>query len=47
MYGVGKVDAIEKLSVFLLDYYVRSDQFIKVVHEKSGENLLKNMVHLF
>jgi len=47
MYGIGKVDLIEILSVLLLDYYVRSNELVKVVHNKPCENLLKNIVRLF
>ena len=34
-------------SVELLNDYVRGNQFSKVVHDKSGKDLLSNVLHLF
>ena len=47
MYGNRKVGFVGILSVLLLDDYVRGNQFRKVVHSKSGKNLLENVLRLF
>ena len=47
MYGCGKVCPVNILSAFILNDYVRGNQFTEVVHGKSGKNLLGNVLHLF
>ena len=47
MYGNRKVGFAGVLSVFLLNDYVRGNQFRKVVHSKSGKYLLENVLCLF
>ena len=47
MYGCGKVCLVNILSAFILNDYVRGNQFTEVVHGKSGKNLLGNVLHLF
>ena len=47
MYGSGKVCPVNILSAFVLNDYVRGNQFTEVVHGKSGKNLLGNVLHLF
>ena len=47
MYGCGKVCLVNILSAFILNGYVRGNQFTEVVHCKSGKDLLGNVLHLF
>ena len=47
MYSCGKVCLVSILSAFILNDYVRGNQFTEVVHGKSGKNLLGNVLHLF
>ena len=47
MYGCGKVCLVNILSAFILNDYVRGNQFTEVVHGKSGKDLLGNVLHLF
>ena len=42
-----KVGSVGVFSVKLLNDYMGSNQFRKVVHSKSGENLLENVLRLF
>ena len=47
MYSCGKVCLVNILSAFILNDYMRGNQFTEVVHGKSGKNLLGNVLHLF
>ena len=47
MYSCGKVCLVSILSAYILNDYVRGNQFTEVVHGKSGKNLLGNVLHLF
>ena len=47
MYSNRKVGFVGMLSVLFLNDYVRGNQFRKVVHSKSGKNLLENVLRLF
>ena len=47
LYSNRKIRFVRVLSVWLLNDYVRGNQFSKVVHDQSGKNLLGNVLHLF
>ena len=47
MYGCGKVCLVNILSAFILNDYVRGNQFTEVVHGESGKYLLGDVLHLF
>ena len=47
MYAGREIDTIVMLSAALLDDYVRGNQFGEVVHRKSGEDFLQDVLHLF
>ena len=47
MYGCGKVCLVNILSAFILNDYVRGNQFTEVVHGESGKDLLGNVPQLF
>ena len=47
MYGGREIDFVSIFSVFLLNDYGLGNQFIEVVHGKSGKDFLVNELHLF
>ena len=47
MYSCGKVCLVNILSAFVLNDYVRGNQFTEVVHGESGKYLLGDVLHLF
>ena len=47
MYSDRKVSSVGVFSVKVLNDYTGSNQFRKVVHSKSGEDLLENVLRLF
>ena len=47
LYSNRKVCLVGMLSVWLMNDYVRGNQFRKVVHDQSGKDLLGNVLHLF
>lgn len=47
MYGGREIDLVGIFSIFLLNDYGLGNQFIEVVHGKSGKDFLVNELHLF
>ena len=47
VYSGGKVDLVRVFSVFLLNDYGLGNQFIEIVHGKTGEDFLLNELRLF
>ena len=47
MYGCGKVCLVNILSAFILNDYVRGNQFTEDVHGESGKDLLGDVLHFF
>ncbi len=47
MYGSREVGFVDILVAALLNDYVRGNQFGEIVHDESGEDFLKDVLHLF
>lgn len=47
MYSGGDIDLVKVFSVFLLNDYGLGNQFIEVVHGKTGKDFLANELRLF
>ena len=47
MYCGSEVNSVRMLSVFLLNDYVRGNQFGKVVHSEFSKDLLENILRFF
>ena len=47
MYSSGEIDLIGKFSAILLNDYGLGNQFIEVVHGKTGKDFLVDELHLF
>ena len=47
MYSGRKVGLISVFSAFVLNDYMESNHFSKIVHQQSGKNLLGDVLHLF